>query len=168
MYRRLPRYAPVLLFLATALAAGCNRAPATPTSPSTTETSEQSITVEPALVHPEFLPTSGCDVRPAFAVRIHVRLLGGFFVRGLRFHFVDELGTRTLPQVVPILTPTGSSIPSASPVPVPGIAALPTAFQAGGSSPFLVTFGCGVIPEGTLFINADHNRGTTAMTIRIG
>ena len=170
MCHRPPRYAPVLLLLATLITIGCDSRAAAPTVPAATSTAPQSpVTVEPQAAKAEFLSGGGCFLHPAFAVRIWLRLHGEFFIRGLRFHFIDQFGTRSLPDVTPIPSPSSrpSSIPSSSPVPVPGIAALPTPFPAGGSAPFVVKFGCGVIPHGTLFINADHAGGTVAMKVRI-
>lgn len=168
MYHCPPRYAPVLLLLTVLTAIGCEFRTAAPTGPAAASAPQNAITVEPASVRAEFLSSGGCFLRPPFAVRIRLHLRGGFFVRGLRFHFIDQFGTRSLPEVTPIPSPGNppSTIPSSSPVPVPGIAALPP-FPDGGSSPFIVKFGCGVIPGGTLFINADHEHGTVAMKVRI-
>ena len=172
MYRRLPSYAPVLLFMAILMTTGCDRAADPPTTPAAVDAPRSALTAEPEAVKPEFVSSAGCITRPAFFVRIWIRLHGttGIFVHGLRFHFVDDFGTRVLPEVMPIPSPasTPSSIPTSSPVPVPGIAALPSPFPPAGSVPFFVRFGCGVFPEGTLFINADHERGGSSMRIRIG
>jgi hypothetical protein len=151
----------------TCATAGCDRAAAVPTAPEPTSAAQRSLTVEPASARPEFVQSDGCFTRPGFAIRIWLGLQGGFAIHGVRFHFIDRFGTRSLPTVIPFPSPSATpSIPSASPVPVPGIAALPP-LPTGGTSPFIVNFGCGVVPDGTLFIYADHDSGTAALRVRI-
>lgn len=171
MDQRFARYAPILLFMAILMTPGCERGATPPTAPAATNALQNAVTAEPALVKPEFLPSAGCFTAPVFFVHIWIRLHGttGLFVRGLRFHYIDDFGTRVLPEVMPIpsVGSTPSSMPTASPVPVPGIAALPSPFPPAGTVPFFVRFGCGVFPKGTLFINADHQGGVSSMRIRI-
>jgi hypothetical protein len=167
MYQRVIRYKPVLLSLALVTVAGCERNSDTPTAPATRGL-QASITAEPQSARPEFLP-SVCDGRFAFGVRVFISLRGPDVVlSGLRFQFIDLVGTRTLPEVIRLPSPSSaaSSLPSASPVTVPGIAALPP-LSGPSTIPFFVRFGCGVVPDGTLVITGDLNGRVEETKIRI-
>ena len=161
--RQFLTYAPILIVLASA---GGERNSDTPTAPST-PAFQASITAEPLSVRPEFLPSHDCTGRPPFGVRVVIIMRGPDIVlRGLSFQFIDLVGTRTAPVVIPLPTPSTavSSLPSASPVPVPGIAALPP-MPSSAPMPFLAQFGCGVIPDGILIITARSDRGTSEMRV---
>jgi hypothetical protein len=155
-------------------AGGCSRMPATPAGPAEGTGQQASITAEPRSARPDFLPTPTCPTRPAFGVRLSIIIRGshGLTLRGFRFQFIDRLGGRTLPEVIPIPTPSAtSSLPSSSPIPIPGFAALPASPPVLGGLPFFVRFGCNVIPEGTLLVTADAGHEAFEMPevrIRIG
>jgi hypothetical protein len=156
MYQRTIRYAPVLLSLAIMTLAGCGDSDA-PTAPNSRGL-QASITAEPLSARPEFLPLF-CEGLPAFGVRVVINLRGPDVVlSGLRFQFIDLVGTRTLPEVIRLPTPSSSvsSIPTTTPVTLPGIAALPP-LPTSTTIPFFARFGCGIRPEGTLIINGDLN-----------
>jgi hypothetical protein len=100
-----------------------------------------------------------CDGRSAFGIRVVISLRGrDVLLNGLRFQFIDLVGNRTLPEVIRLPSPStaATSLPSASPVTLPGIAALP-ALPVTGAMPFFARFGCGILPEGTLVITGDLN-----------
>lgn len=199
MTRSLPTYRVPLLFVLVGITA-CDRSNASVTAPGTTlemSAIHSSLDVEPRSLHPTFLPAGSCVGSAPFGVRVSFVFRGDHDVilRGLRFSFIDRFGVTTLPQVIPIpdhvpAHPQGSTIPTTSPVTLPGIAALPgvspitmpgsspitgLAF-AGGTShvlPFFVQFGCGVFPEGILIISADAGDrsgrfSTSEMRVRIG
>lgn len=172
MYARFPTYAAILSFLVFFAATACNRGSIGPTSPGPSTTVKTSLTAEPVAARPEFLSNPTCPTHPSFGIRITV-IVGGndLIVRGIRFAFTDRFGSRALPDVFP--TPAGStSIPSSSPIPIPGSAALPgsSPIPIPGSSPingvlvsdgtrlalpFFLRFGCDVVPEGTIIIIVD-------------
>lgn len=164
-----PRHlAPVVVLLALSLPA-CDRASISMTAPGTFVPA--ALTAEPASLRPEFLPSPSCLLRPAFRVRLTVIVGGGgaVFLSGLRFHFLDRLGSRALPLVsaAPGSSFT-SSLPSSSPVPIPGVAPL-ASFSRSGTLPFIATFGCDVVPDGTLIVIGDLDDGRTAeMRLRVG
>jgi len=191
MCQRFLRYAPVLLYVVT-LAAGCGRTNGSPTSPTPSVQPTASMTAEPVAVRPDFLPTPVCLTRPAFGIRLSIRISGGegLILRGLQLAFTDRFGGRALPEGFPIPTATAASFPPASPIPIPGAAALPGTspipipngppvhgvFVPPGSSrtlPFFVRFDCGVIPDGTLLVTADAGDSNgqfqlSQMKIRVG
>ena len=158
------------LLLAVLMTVSCNSTPASPTEPG--ELVPASLTAEPASLMPEFLPSQACLFHPAFRVRLSVILRSGGTVvlSGLRFHFIDRSGSRTFPlvSVAPSASFT-SSLPSSSTVPIPGVAPLPPSFPTSGTLPFIATFGCDVIPDGTLVVVGDLDNGRTAeMRLRVG
>jgi hypothetical protein len=172
MNTRFRRYAPVVLLFALASAVACDRTADSPTSPELVRQVQTSITAEPRSVQPEFLTSPACVGRRPFGARVTVIVEGrdGLILRDLRFAFVDRFGTRTLPEVIPIPT-ASSSIPSSSPISIPGVAALPSASPVLGPLPFFVRFGCDVIPEGTLIITAEavgRAMEATEMRVQIG
>jgi hypothetical protein len=102
-------------------------------------------------------------------VRVFISLRGRDVVlNGLRFQFIDLVGNRTLPEVIRLPTPASAatSLPSASPVTLPGIAALPP-LPVSGVMPFFARFGCGIVPEGTLVITGDLNGRTEEVKVTI-
>ena len=173
MYERFPTYAPVMLALLLTSSVACNRTTASPTTPAPAGGAlKSSLTAEPLVGRPEFLPGSSCTSRSPFGVRITVILesVEDVILRGLRFSFTDRFGGQALPDVFP--TPEGSFIPSSPPVPFPGAAPLPSrgpipipgsppidgllvTGQTSRQLPFFLRFGCGVFPDGTLLIEGD-------------
>jgi hypothetical protein len=87
---------------------------------------------------------------------------------GLRFQFIDLVGTRTLPEVIRLPSPSSAatSLPSASPVTLPGIAALPP-LPVSSPIPFFARFGCGVVPDGTLVITGNLDGRTETIEIAV-
>ena len=167
MPQHIIKYAPVLLSLTLVAAAGCARSSDTPTAPASPGF-ETALTAEPLSARPEFLP-GVCAGRPAFGVRVFISLRGrDLALSGLRFQFIDVVGTRTLPEVIRLPSPSSAaaSLPSASPLTVPGIAALPP-LPVTGVMPFFARFGCGVVPEGTLVISGDLHGRTEEATVTI-
>jgi len=194
------KYGVGLLFLALLVLAACDGAPVTVTAPAGDSgggSMQSAFAAEPATIRPEFFPTPGCPGRPAFFARVSV-VIGGsdaVILRGLRFGFTDRFGAVTLPEIllIPSLTSPAPepSPPGGSPIPLPGIAALPASPipipTPGASSingllvpngirrslPFLLRFGCGVLGDGTLVITADaadrNGRFSTSdVRVRIG
>ena len=201
MTRSLPTYGVPLLFVLLVVTSACDRINATVTAPGTTlelSAVQSSLGLEPRAVHPVFLPAGSCvGSRRPFSARVSFVFSGGhdLILRGLRFSFIDRFGVTSLPHVIPIpsqlaVQPQGSSIPTTSPVTLPGIAALPGVapitmpdsspvtgvFFAGGTShvlPYIVQFGCGVFPEGFLIVIADAGDksgrfSTTELRVRVG
>jgi hypothetical protein len=200
MTRNFLNYGVPLLFVLLVTTTACSDTDAGVTGPApvlATSSVQASLALEPLSVRPEFLHAGSCVGRRPFGVRIGLRVRGGHDVilRGLRFSFVDRFGATSLPQVIPIPSlsaplPQASTIPTASPVPIPGIATLPGAspipipgsspinglvFPAGTSRvlPFFVRFGCGVVPEGFLFVAADAGDSsgsvsTSELRVRVG
>lgn len=187
---RFPRYAPVLLFVSAATA-GCDGRAASPASPAPVVPLESSVTVEPRVVLPEFLHAGSCASRSPFGLRLRVILSGSrdIVLRGLRFRLADPFGTSAFPEVIP--TPSGSeaALPSpqtaplpgasvlpSSPVPIPGVSTLTGVQVTGGTTrplPFFLKFGCGIAPEGTLFVmtdvaGPDGRSGTSQIRVRVG
>jgi hypothetical protein len=141
-------------------------------------------------LHPEFLQTDACAARSPFGLRLRVILSGrrDLILRGLRFHLTDRFGTSALPEVIPTpsgseasLVPTPSQLPGAaslpsSPIPIPGVSPLTGVQVVAGSTqtlPFFLRFGCGVVPEGTLFVmtdvaGPDGHAGTSRIGVRVG
>lgn len=156
---RLPTYAAILLGFALTASTACNRGSVSITSPPPSSVLKTSLTADPLVVRPEFLPRSSCLTHRPFGVRVTLIVAGGrdLFVHGFRFGFRDRFGARALPDVFP--TPAGSSIPSSSPIPIPGASALPGSspipIPSTTSLPFFLLFDCGVIPDGVLVITAD-------------
>ena len=172
---RVPVYTPAFLILGLAGVTACGDSPA-PTSPSAAAGLGASLTAEPLSARPEFLPGFSCPGRPAFGVGLTVIVAARNYdviLQRLRFTFSDPRGGRALPEVFPTSMPTpSSSIPSTSPIPMPGAIGLPTTPPVGvpgsppiqdlpilrGASrslPFFLRFGCDVVPEGTLVVTAD-------------
>ena len=200
MTRSLPKCGVPLLFVLLVATIACGRTDAAVTGPSPAfEPSpvQSWLGVEPLSVRPEFLHGGSCVESRPFGVRVGFVVRGGHDVilRGLRFSFIDRFGATAVPVVIPIpslTTPLAhvSTIPTSSPVPLPGIAALPglatipmpnaspvsgIVFAAGTSRvlPYFVRFGCGVFAEGVLVIVADAGDragrfSTSELRVRIG
>jgi hypothetical protein len=112
-----------------------------------------------------------------------VTIRGGedVILRSVRFAFEDRNGGRTLPQIIalPSLTsphPAGATLPSSTPVTMPGIAPLPASTSIpipgassvtgvlvpGGSErrfAFFLQFSCTVLPHGDVVVVIDSVRG---------
>lgn len=162
------RLTPVALLLVL-LTPACDRASVSTTAPGALVPT--AFTAEPASLRPEFLSSQSCLIRPAFRLRLSVILRSGgtVILSGLRFHFIDRAGSRAFPVIsVAPGTSFTSSLPSSSAVPIPGVAPL-TSFPASGTLPFIATFGCDVIPDGTLVVVGDvDGGGTSEMRLRVG
>lgn len=194
MSMRLLRYGVPVLFLSFA---ACDRADVAvttgPTALSSSGTIGHAFSVEPAALHPEFLPAVSCVQRSPFGTRILIVIRGGddVILRGVRFRFLDRFGINALPRVVPIpgsspFTVPASTLTAFDPIPTPGIAPLPMTppipipgaspisgvlvpFGTSRSFPFFLTFSCGVASEGTLFVfidSAGPNGGMQTSEIR--
>src|SRR5688572_27497075 len=120
-----------LLFVLLVGTTGCDRSDANVTAPGTAfETSavDSSLGVEPRSVQPTFLPADSCVGSRPFGAGVSVVFNGDHDVilRGLRFSFIDRFGVTTLPQIIPmpshLAQPQGASIPTTTPVTLPGIA----------------------------------------------
>ena len=191
MYARYPTYAPVLLFLAITATTACNRGVVSPTSPTAAAGVKASLTAEPASARAELLPGLFCPTQPGFGVRVVVIIGAGqeLILRGITFSFTDRFGDRSFPQVIPIATPsaTPTTFPSSTPISIPGAAPLPSVspipipgalpiegllVSGSRSLPFFLTFGCGLVPEGTITISADTanrkgSRGTSQLMVPV-
>lgn len=169
MCQHVLRYAPLLLLLATVSAAGCEQTSDSPTAPELRGLQPASITAEPVSARPEFLPSLNCSGLPAFGVVVVINpRRPNVVLTGLEFVFVDLFGVRTIPDILPFSSrsSTAGSIPTASAVPLPGIAALPP-LPLSEPMTFLARFGCGVRPEGTLSIFANENGTQTQMKVMV-
>ena len=168
MYARFHICAPILLLLAPMMA-GCGRLSASPTDPEAPTALQGSITAEPLQARPEFLHSPACSASPAFSFVLRINVGGGpgLTLHGFRFLFIDRLGARALPEVTAIPTPSGFSMPSSSPVPVPGFVRVPAASAGTGQFPFFVKFGCDLVPEGTLIVTADTGGASQKLELRI-
>lgn len=182
MSTRVPKYGLLLLFPGLVIAAACDRAEVSATAPSPTSAVFQlqsSFIVEPATVRPELLHTASCVARPAFGARISIIVRGAHdvIVRGVRFRFTDRFGATAQPEVIPIPSLSSSilpapTIPTSSPIPIPGIAPLPgtSPIPIPGASPvdglfipagtprrlpFFLRFGCSIVADGILRISIE-------------
>ena len=181
MSLRSPRFGLLLVVL---VVTACDRTNVTlnsPTALADTFVASSAFGFQPATLQPEFLPLGVClSVRP-FGTRIIIVVNGSrdVILRGLRFRFTDRFGVNALPLVAAINGASPLPIPapavaSAFPVSTPGVAPLPvtSAIPMAGSTPsngmlvpagssrslpFFLSFGCGVAPEGMLFVSVDES-----------
>lgn len=115
------------------------------------------VSVEPATIVPEFLPSPLCRTLPPFRTQFNlaVHTDRNLFLRRFRFELRDPSGRRALPLAVPTSVPL--AMPTSPAVPIPGT--LP--FHGAAVSPpfsiigLLLTFDCGIPAEGTLFIDVE-------------
>jgi hypothetical protein len=168
MYARFHIYAPLMLLVVPAMV-GCGRISASPTDPAAPTALQGSITAEPVSARPQFLHSPACFASPAFSFVLRITVGGGpsLELHGFRFLFIDRLGARTFPEVTPIPTPSAFSLPSSSPVSVPGFVRVPAASAGTGLFPLLVKFGCDVVPEGTLIVTAETGGASQKLELRI-
>jgi hypothetical protein len=188
---RIPRYAPLVLLLLAVVNAGCDSAAVSVNAPSPPVPLSSSVAVEPLVVRPEFLHGATCAPFSPFGLRLRI-LVGGprdLMLRGLRFQLTDRFGARALPEVIPLPSGMEAALPSTLVSPLPGAAALPTSpIPIPGASPmtgvnvaagttqslaFFLRFGCGIAPEGSLFVitdvaDGDGRPGTSQIRVRVG
>ena len=180
MALRSPGYGLLLLAILLVFTAGCDdaRNVTTATGPSGAIASgtgiQSAISAEPAALRPEFLPGMSCRSNRPFGTRVIIVIDGrnDVSLHRLRFRFVDRFGVTAFPNqiqtgVFPMTQPP-VSIPSSSPIPIPGLATLPPEgvfipFGASRTLPFFVSFGCGAFAQGTLFVMFDAKFGPAPM-----
>jgi hypothetical protein len=155
---RLLTFAPVVL-VALTCAAGCDDGDTTRITAELNGPSRfvnRLVSVEPAVISPQFLPGPFCA--PLLPFQMHFNLVvrtdRDLFLRRMHFQFVDDAGTRTLP--VPTPSSPAVPIPAVPGIPVPGM--LPfdnVAVTRTSSFNVFLNFDCGVRPRGRLFIDVD-------------
>lgn len=174
MCRRSHRYGLLLVSFALVTAFACSTNSSSATSPTalTAESGGQySLTAEPVMLRPEFLPDVPCSSSRAFGTRVIVVVSGGsgVLVRGLRFRFTDRFGVRVFPQVRVIpgsspMTIPVTMIPPLMGIPIPGQAPAPPSTMSQASNaqrfPFFLTFGCGLSTNGVVSVSTDTIDGT--------
>ena len=180
MPRSLPSFGLLVLSPILLLTGGCNRMDfafnaAGPAPLTANVNAAGSFDVEPGTLRPEFLH-GACGTHAPFGFRIGISFRGGddIILRGVRFSFADHSGARVLPDVFPIasLASAPPTMPSTSPVTMPGIAPLPAAspISIPGVSPitgvlvpagahrrfdFFLGFGCLVFSPGEIIVVID-------------
>lgn len=148
MHVRVSRFAPAVLVALTLGVSACEDSSAILTAslnaPSRFDTHR--FTVEPSVIAPEFLTGSSCRSLRPFHLRFNffVHSNRQLFLRGLRFQLIDRSGGRALP--VPIPTSPAVAIPGE--LQFHGV-------QTGNPLGLTLKFDCGVLPVGTLLIDAD-------------
>jgi len=141
---RLSTFAPTLVIVLSIGVSACeDRCAMLGTSPTAAVSGFESrlVSVEPARIAPEFLPTSSCREFPPFQMRFNlvVHTERDVLLRRLRFEFLDRSGGRTLPRAIP----TSPAVPIPSTLPFQGTVGL------------VLGFDCGVPADGTLFIDLE-------------
>jgi hypothetical protein len=158
MSLRSPLYGVLLICLVSSLTA-CEADHSTePTALSSTIVGPSSLgnpvfAVQPATLRPEFINGTSCMTFLPFNTRVVIVPGNGLVVSGVGFRFTDTFGVVVVPRV--------SSGQSGFPIPMPGsLPPLPTPTPIPGSSSstqqqltFLLTFDCGVRPQGMLMID---------------
>jgi hypothetical protein len=178
---RLSKFVPVVLLLLTSLVStACSDSnPADVTGP-TDAAPLLSLSAEPAVVTPEFLPRIGMCNAPRFRTRFVVILGGirGVAVTGLFVSFTDFLGFAAVPTVIPAAPFGGTTQISAARIPVPFPASgpadglsVPTGFPQ--QVPVTLEFACHVRPRGTIIVSADTRdgrgrMGTSRFSVQVG
>lgn len=184
MSRSLPSFGILVLSVSALSTAACDSTVAfTATGPAPLSANinvSGSFGVEPSIIRPEDLPGS-CGTHSPFGLRLGVTVRGGedVILRSVRFLFEDRHGAKALPVVIslPSLSSPipGGTIPSSSPVTIPGNAPLPTAAPVPipGASPitgvlvpagserrftFFLQFTCTVLPHGDVIVLIDSAR----------
>ena len=180
MPTRFLKYFPVVLLLVVLTAACSDSTPTDVTGP-TSAAQSLSLTAEPAVVTPEFMPTlfRVCNA-PRFRTRFVVLLgaIRGVAVTGLFVSFTDVLGVAAVPTVIPAAPFGGTTHISTARVPVPfptsgpndGLS-VPTGFSQ--QVPITLEFGCHVRPRGTILVSADTRddrgrMGTSRLSVQLG
>ena len=177
MRRSLPSFGLLVLSPLLVLTSGCNRMDvafnaAGPAPLTANVNASDPFAVEPATLRPDFLH-GACGAHSPFGFRIGISFRGGddIILRGVRFSFVDRSGSHVLPDLFPIasLASAPPTMPSTSPVTMPGIAPLPAASPVSipGVSPitgvlvpagahrrfdFFLGFGCLVFSPGEVIV----------------
>lgn len=171
MYAHFSKYVAGVLVLVVLVSAACSENNPVDVLGPTAAPQALSLTAEPAVVTPEFLPTtfSVCNA-PRFRTRFVVLLGGirGVAVTGLFVGFTDFLGLAAVPTVLPAAPFGGTTTFSAARVPVPFPAtgpndglSVPTGFPQ--NVPVTLEFGCHVRPRGTILVTADTRDGRGRM-----
>ena len=174
-----------VLLLALAVSAGCgdddNGVPTGPTVVSQ-GVYGPSVTAEPLVLTPEFLTGPFCFRGRPFAVRLSLLLAARetLALRSVGFAFTDRFGFLAIPTASPIPLPqpdpsSGSvPVPSTGPIPMPAPGsgdAVVIAAGTVGRFPFLLRFGCGVVPDGTIRITVgtliNGRPATTMAAVRV-
>lgn len=188
MHAHVPKYIPGAILLVMLAAAGCSDDnPVDVTAP--TAAQSLSLTAEPAVVTPEFLPPIGLCNAPRFRTRFVVILggSGGLAVTGLFVNFTDFLGFAAVPTVIPAAPfgggPTQTSaastpipFPASGPIPFPGSGpngALSVPIGSLQHVPVTLEFGCHVRPRGTIIVSADTRdnrgrKGRSRLSVQVG
>jgi len=171
MFLRSPLYG-VLLICLVSLVTACesDHSATGPTALSSTIVGPSSLAnavfaVEPATLRPEFINGTSCVRFLPFNTRVVIVPRNSRIVHGVRFRFTDLVGVVVVPQVssdqtgFPIPIP-GSlpPLPSTSPIPIPGSS---TGTQQ--RSTFVLTFACGVSPQGMVMIDVQSADAGGAM-----
>ena len=186
MPRRLPSFGVLLLCLLLVATLGCDQTAMviTTTGPApltATVSAGTTFGVEPSMLMPEILP-GACGGHSPFGLRLIVTVRGDHDVtiRGMHVSYTDRFGARALPSIMPIPSlstpfPSGATLPTSSPVQVPGFASFPEAgvVVPRGSQhgfPYLMRFGCEVVPGGTIVIlieTSDQHGKTETSELRV-
>ncbi len=185
---RIPRYAAVVLLWLVATA-GCDSAAVSVNAPSTPVPLSSPVTVEPMVVRPEFLHGGTCAAFSPFGLRLRLsfREHRHLTLRGLRFRLTDRFGVDALPEVIPLPSGMEAALPTPISSPLPGAASLPApplpvpgsssmtgiGIAAGTPLAFFLRFGCGVAPEGLLFVSIqvvdrDGRSESSDVRVRVG
>ena len=174
------------LLLALVVSPGCgdddNGTPSGPTVVSRFSVSP-SVTAEPLVLTPEFMNDEFCSGSGPFTVRlallIAARTREALALRRIDFRFTDRRGLQTIPTASPIPMPQpgespAGTIPTSSPVPIPepgsGESILINPGTV-GRFPFMLRFGCGVAPAGSLKVTVGTMSAgrsqTSEVTVRV-
>jgi hypothetical protein len=179
MHALFPKYIPGAILLVMLAATACSDDnPVDVTAP--TAAPSLSLTAEPAVVTPEFLPPIGLCTAPSFRTQFVVVLggTGGVAVTGLFVNFNDFLGFAAVPTVIPAAQFRTTTQTSAARIPVPFPASGPNdglSVPTGVPQriPVTLLFGCHVRPRGTIIVSADTRdnrgrKGTSRFSVQVG
>jgi len=145
-----------------------------------------SLSANPDPILPEFLPSHGCSIHPAFGLRFVISVGGPHVAfRQMRFGFHDRFGRHSRPLVV--IGTGGQAIPNAGPIPFPSPSSSGSSIPMPSSTPLMavvsavgtsrplavsMSFPCGVPSSGTLIIIGDfddHGRSLSSeLRVRVG
>ena len=148
---------PVALFTA-----GCDEVRTNLTVPASAALSF--VRAEPRQIAPRFLADPFCVAEPPFFGSLGLTIApdADLFLERVRFDFIDRFGKRALPLVTPVPS-IHTTIPTSSPVPMPGVATSLIAGQVSFGRQlvpagrrrtdfFSLQFDCGVPAFGTVFV----------------